>query len=861
MKSAKLVLAGVGASLVSLLIALAGNAATGQAHWPGVLEAIRTHAWLSFFVLAPITIILAALTIFWSGTSEADISDDLSKVSADLAAAVSAQWQSETNIRDLNDPYPLRIEWRSAASDLTADWSSLERLAKEGNGWPTPDRSKWALSAYGLAGTGAEIVNVLDRVPTGRLVVLGEPGSGKSILLIRLVLGLLARLVQGDPVPVLLSLASWNPKESDLRAWIANRLVTDYAELGRPIRRGHKESRAMALLNAGKILPVLDGLDELPPRLLGQAIVRINRDLSPGMKIVLASRSTEYRLAVHPPEGIEVWLAGVAAIEIRPVDTHEVLTYLKDSAGGSSRWAPVREAINANSDLPLAKVLTTPLMAFLARMIYNPRPGEFFMQGVASPTELLDEQRFRDQEAIRQHLYDSFVPAAYRPWRDRPGNPRWSASEAQRWLGFLAADLQGRQNGVSDLAWWQLRGAAPRWLSGAFVGLTAGLAGLFGFAVPLGLGAGLAVAALAAVSVRRWVPADRRGLPIGLAGGLVGGVAGALIGFAMFGGARLGSYLVGGLAYAVAVSPMGGFPGGVIGGVCGALASRLVETLDSAHSVTTASHFVNGIGLGLALGVGAGLATKRTPVRRLQRSRLGTLCGICTGLVAGVAVWLAAGLKTALIVGTATTLAAGYAGGVFFEAASTDVTSAASPQEVLRRDRATFTISLLAFGLAMGIGTGLSTGFDTDIATGRPNGITTGVAIGFANLVASGVAFAFVQASWGPYSLSRCWLTLRGDIPWALMEFLADAHTNRDILRQVGAIYQFRHYELQRRLAFNWETQQKDADAGVLRRGWRAILSWPWHLRASVGAAAPGTASPDSVPPALTVIDDDDTKQ
>jgi hypothetical protein len=34
--------------------------------------------------------------------------------------------------------------------------------------------------------------------------------------------------------------------------------------------------------------------------------------------------------------------------------------------------------------------------------------------------------------------------------------------------------------------------------------------------------------------------------------------------------------------------------------------------------------------------------------------------------------------------------------------------------------------------------------------------------------------------------------------------FLADAHRNRGALRQVGVVYQFRHLDLQRRLANRW---------------------------------------------------------
>ena len=62
---------------------------------------------------------------------------------------------------------------------------------------------------------------MLARVPTGRLVVLGEPGSGKTMLMVRLVLDLLARRSSGGPVPFLASAASWDPSRQDLQDWLA----------------------------------------------------------------------------------------------------------------------------------------------------------------------------------------------------------------------------------------------------------------------------------------------------------------------------------------------------------------------------------------------------------------------------------------------------------------------------------------------------------------------------------------------------------------------------------------------------------------------------------------------------------------
>jgi hypothetical protein len=43
-------------------------------------------------------------------------------------------------------------------------------------------------------------------------------------------------------------------------------------------------------------------------------------------------------------------------------------------------------------------------------------------------------------------------------------------------------------------------------------------------------------------------------------------------------------------------------------------------------------------------------------------------------------------------------------------------------------------------------------------------------------------------------------LPLHGRLPWALTAFLDDA-SRRGVLRQVGAVYQFRHARLQAHLA------------------------------------------------------------
>ncbi|WP_247707044.1 NACHT domain-containing protein, partial [Streptomyces liliiviolaceus] len=213
----------------------------------------------------------------------------------DLASAVQRQWREEAALRRLNDPYPLPVRWRPAEPQLMESWRSLVRLATTGVGRAaSASPSGWAPGPEELTGGGGELVKVLASVPTGRLVLLGDPGSGKSMLLVRLVLDLLARRRHGDPVPVLVPLASWDPDREDLDLWLEQRLGIDYPWLGDPGRTG--TARARELLDAGAILLVLDGLDEIPDRVRGRAIARINDALGhrPDLGMVLSSRSAPF---------------------------------------------------------------------------------------------------------------------------------------------------------------------------------------------------------------------------------------------------------------------------------------------------------------------------------------------------------------------------------------------------------------------------------------------------------------------------------------------------------------------------------------------------------------------------------------
>jgi NACHT domain len=672
----------------------------------------------------------------------------LPEIADQLAVAIGAQWEQEATVRRLNDPYPLPVSWGPAEPPLADDWETLVRLATTGAGWPPAPPGTWAAGPDGLAGAGADLADVLARVPTGRLVVLGEPGAGKTMLMVRLVLDLLARRGPGAPVPVLTSLASWDPRAQDLRRWLGLRLATDHPALAAKRLPGRRECTSIeALLDAGLVLPILDGLDEMPDDIRGPALTRISDALRAGQQIVVTCRTEQYR-ALMRTRGPRPALRA-AAIQLHPLDAGTISRYLLDDAGdreAGARWEPVLAVLGTGA--PAALALAKPLMISLARVIYNPRPGEH-AGALRDPAELRDPA-LADQAAVEALLFDAFIPAAYRFGLPGPERQRWSARQAEEWLTFLAVHLEDRVN-APDLAWWQLSGSVSRLTGGLVVGcasfLMFGLAGWIAGGRSYGIGYGLAY-----------------GLAFGLAGGLSFGFGStrplSRVEFRFRGSAlRFLTLFALGVALGVVLASATGQTGDVVGGVvvgCALGAYGWLNTPALAETIPRPSGTLAqdrlgtlGFGLAVALGLGslggldvAGLTTSYSPAPG-QIAASVVICAV-TGTSFGGIGW---GRVAAVTYGTA--------GGIVGLLATAWQAPAGGPGPGL------------AFGITFGLSAGLT------VATPK---------------------------AWGRFVMCRVFLALRSRQPWHLMSFLDDAH-RRGVLRQAGAVYQFRHIELQQRLA------------------------------------------------------------
>jgi len=612
---------------------------------------------------------------------------------------------------------------------------------------------------------------------------------GKTTLAVLLLLELLKQEPPDErwPVPVMFSLASFDPGRESLDDWLARRVGQEHPWL----QSAHRPGLPETLVSRRLVLPVLDGLDEIPESARPDVIAALNRAMADGeLGLILTCRTTEYAAAVDDGD----ILRSAAVIEPDPVGLRQAIGYLKSCIPPSQRlmWQPVLARMRTRTATPLATALTTPLTLWLVRQVY-------LDQGV-DPARLDDSSAFPTAEAIHQHLTDALIPALIRanpPDLAKPGRPhrRWDPDRAQSWLRYLACHLS--QLETPDLAWWQLWQGIPP----VGFGLGAGLA--------VGIGAGLAAALPAGPTPGPLMA----GLVVGLTAGLTAGLGVSLV-FARW---RSGPARAGQLRHGPGASWVVGFfasaPSAVLITAAGSgLTVGLAFGLSSWVSTGPAAGVRAGLAPALAGAVAAGLAVGFAATRRTMplpsrgvRLRL-NLGGLAAGLAAGLGAGLAVGLPYGFRYGTSAGLAGGLSIGlaIMLEGAP-QVTEAVNPRAVLRHDRRSAAVVVLAVGLGVGVVFGLGFPLGTAISVGAFTGL------GFA------VVVTMLRAPWMSYTIARSWLAFRGKLPWPLMGFLEDAH-QFGALRQVGTVYQFRHIDLQHRLADTVPGRRRSQSGPVRRR-------------------------------------------
>ncbi|MCP4604453.1 MAG: NACHT domain-containing protein [Proteobacteria bacterium] len=155
-------------------------------------------------------------------------------------------------------------------------------------------------------------INVVDVFGQagGELLILGEPGSGKTSVLLKLAYDLAAFAEQEQDalfIPVVFSLSSWTKKQRPISNWLVDQLYVEYQI---PPKTGQ------SWVNDQRLVLLLDDLDQVTQKYRPKCVKAVNHfHQHYGLvKIVICSRTVEY-------EALSVRLNLQDAIVLQPPHT------------------------------------------------------------------------------------------------------------------------------------------------------------------------------------------------------------------------------------------------------------------------------------------------------------------------------------------------------------------------------------------------------------------------------------------------------------------------------------------------------------------------------------------------------------
>ncbi|MTJ48556.1 DUF3365 domain-containing protein [Dolichospermum sp. UHCC 0259] len=311
-----------------------------------------------------------------------------------LLSKVKEYWIEGVLEKSLHTQAMIELGLEKRSDAVERPFSSFEEL---------PEESRQILPP------GTDATEVFNHIGEGRtLLILGEPGAGKTITLLKLAQNLIAR-AEADLsrlIPVVFNLSSWGSKHQTIAEWLLQELWSKY-QVPKEVAKDWVKNQ--------KLLLLLDGLDEVKADLREACVEAINQFMQDygQTEIVVCSRIADY-------EALSNRLQLRGAICIRALTPEQVNQYL-DTAG--EQLQAVKFLLN--EDTGLQELAKSPLTLSIMTLAYQGK-------------NVAELPQTGSVEERREHLFNAYIE---RMFKRRGVNQQYPKDRVIHWLTWLAQGM------------------------------------------------------------------------------------------------------------------------------------------------------------------------------------------------------------------------------------------------------------------------------------------------------------------------------------------------------------------------------------------------------------------------------------
>ena len=270
-----------------------------------------------------------------------------------------------------------------------------------------------------------------------QILILGEPGSGKTIALLEFAKEWIDRAKNDDNclIPVVFNLSSYKDKEQQDKKEKKEKIVDWLVEEFKTYYQTYRKD-ARNLIEQKKLLFLFDGLDEVDNKYRVECIEALNDFIETGSEIIICCRIKDYQALLQ-------LLQLKTAIYLKPLTFEQIDNYLNRLGSKliglktllqKERKSNLKEKI-LSKDSPLNDLAKTPLMLSIMISAY---------EGV-SREDLLKKYWLKDKE---KQLFDDYIKKMFdrRCWESNP--PPYSRKRLISFLTFIAKGMEKESQSI-----------------------------------------------------------------------------------------------------------------------------------------------------------------------------------------------------------------------------------------------------------------------------------------------------------------------------------------------------------------------------------------------------------------------------